>query len=54
MSKKGTDAFTAALKQVLSAKPATVRDSNVAAKVEPFSSHRRFAPRPVEAREPSR
>ncbi len=43
------ESFTSALKQVLSAKPATVRDSNVAAKAEPFSSHTRFVPRPAKA-----
>jgi hypothetical protein len=46
--------FTAALRQVLSAKPDTVRSSNVAAKADKFSSHTRFVPRPVKAHEPSR
>jgi len=43
------DTFTNALRQVLSAKPATVRDSNAAAKAEQFSSHTRFVPRPAKA-----
>jgi len=42
-------AFAAVLKQVLAASPATVRASSVAAKAEPFSSHKRFAPRPARA-----
>jgi hypothetical protein len=41
--------FNSALRQVLSAKPATVRASNAAAKAEKFSSHTRFVPRPSKA-----
>jgi hypothetical protein len=50
MSKKEQD-FTSALRQVLSAKPSTVRASNAAAKAEKFSSHTRFVPRPAKGSE---
>ena len=48
-TKHKDDPFTNALRQVLSAKPATVRDSNAAAKAEQFSSHTRFVPCPSKA-----
>jgi hypothetical protein len=46
---KEQQAFTSALRQVLSAKPETVRSASVAAKAEKFSSHTRFVPRPSKA-----
>jgi hypothetical protein len=46
---KEHERFTSALRQVLSAKPNTVRASNAAAKAEKFSSHTRFVPRPAKA-----